>query len=83
MSEEQLVLLEMVGVTPAQFELLQSFLGIFFVLTLFALVLTPLLARRKHLNAGFWTLMVLLFGPFALLAVLFVPAKPPLSEPQP
>ena len=82
MSEEQLALLEMVGVTPAHLESLQTFLGIFLVLTLVALLLTPLVARRKHLDAGFWTLMVLLFGPFALLAVLFVPAKKPISEPQ-
>ena len=74
--------LELLGITPATLESLQTFLAIFVLLTLVAFVLTPWLAHRKHLNKGFWILMVLLFGPFALLAILFVPAKIPITEPQ-
>ncbi len=80
MIEELPALLEMAGVTPAQLEFLQTFFVISIVLTLIALVLTPLVARYRQLDAGFWMLMVLLFGPFAFVAVFFAPQKKTLSE---
>jgi hypothetical protein len=51
-------------------------------LSLVSALLTLWLAKRKRLKMGFWIVMVLLFGPLALLAILFVPAKAPAQEGQ-
>jgi uncharacterized membrane protein YiaA len=80
-SDEELMLLQQLGVSQADLEMMQTFMGALLVVTVVAFVLTLWLARRKQLNMKFWTWMALLFGPFALLAVLFVQAKKSSSEP--
>lgn len=82
MNDEQLQLLAQLGVSQADLARLEMLIVVFLVATVAALIVTPWLARRKHLNMGFWILMVLLFGPFALLAILFVAAKEPVVEPK-
>ncbi|MEN8170659.1 MAG: hypothetical protein ABFS08_10595 [Pseudomonadota bacterium] len=82
MNDEQLMLLEQLGISQADFERMQTLAGVLLVVTVVSFVLTLWLARRKKLNMGFWTFMVLLMGPFALMAILFVPAKESTSEPQ-
>lgn len=83
MNDEQLQLLAQLGVSQAELAQFELLIGALLVATLVALVATPWLARRKQLNMGFWILMVLLFGPLALLAILFVPTKKTLAEPTP
>jgi hypothetical protein len=75
--------LQQLGVSQADLQMVQGVMGALLLLTLAAFALTLWLARRKRLNMGFWTLMALLFGPLALLALLFVAAKPPSSGQQP
>ncbi|MCW8917202.1 MAG: hypothetical protein OQL08_00080 [Gammaproteobacteria bacterium] len=83
MNDEQLQLLTQLGISQAELAQFELLIGALLVATVVALVATPWLARRKQLNRGFWILMVLLFGPLALLAILFVPAKQSSAEPQP
>jgi uncharacterized protein (DUF983 family) len=79
-NDEQLQLLAQLGYSQADLARVETLIVVFLVATVAALVITPWLARRKHLNMGFWVLMVFLFGPLALLAILFVPAKKPAVE---
>lgn len=82
MNDEQLQLLAQLGISQADVATFEMLTVALLVATVVALVLTPWLARRKHLKMSFWILMVLLFGPLALLAILFVPAKRPQAGPQ-
>jgi cyanate permease len=79
-NDEQLQLLAQLGVSQAELAQFETLMVAVVVASVVALLLTPWLARRKHLNVGFWVVMVLLFGPLALLAILFVPSKQSSAE---
>jgi cyanate permease len=82
-NDEQLQLLAQLGISQAELAQFETLVVAVLVAGVVALLLTPWLARRKQRNVGFWVVMVLLFGPLALLAILFVPAKKTLAEPTP
>jgi len=79
-NEAELAQLEQLGISQADLAMLQDVTTGLLALTLASAVLTLWLVRRKHLKMGFWIVMVLMFGPLALLAVLFTPAKQPDAE---
>jgi hypothetical protein len=78
--QQLLVQLQQLGISQSDLAMFEMLTVGLLAATVIALVLTPWLARRKRLHVGFWTLMALLFGPFALLAIVFVAAKPLAGE---
>jgi hypothetical protein len=81
-SEAELAQLGQLGISQTDLAILQDVTTGLLALTLVSAVLTLWLAKRKRLKMGFWIMMVLLFGPLALLAIFFVPAKAPTQEGQ-
>ncbi len=75
MSEAELAQLEQLGISQSDLAAMQNFTMGLFAVTVVSIALTLWLARRKRLKVGFWATMALLFGPLALLAILFVPTK--------
>jgi hypothetical protein len=63
---------------------LDEVLGMLALLWMIALIAVPIIAERKRLAAWPWLVLTMVFGPFALAAVLMVPearryarARPP------
>jgi hypothetical protein len=71
-----LQLLQQHGVTRDDIQLMENMTTALLVLTIASIVATIWLARRKRLSVGFWATMALLFGPLALVAILFAAARP-------
>lgn len=53
--------------------LIDELLGLLALVWIIAVVAVPIIAGRKRLAAWPWLVLTMVFGPFALLAVLIVP----------